>query len=503
MVRVKLSQLNEVGVYPRAPQRRNDEYLYDLGGMRPSKQGIIPLEYGTYPFSTAITTSHSTPQLFLGRSETLLAYENYIYVVDTSVGMASCTGTAQSIVECGDLSTAFSPPDTGGPWHFADLGKGWWLFKDGCTIFKFPLPAVYGDAIATLRAQSSISINTGCAFNGRLIMGGFDADDYWSDEWKAVFEYWKMASPEGFALPEAPGQNYVSWSSVGAQDALFMFYPELALEGFLRSDAGKSIADPMFMEYLMRLDSGFMPMSFSGKVLCVKPLGDSVVVYGENGIDLLYPVTDPIPTMGRKKVSSLGITGRGAVGGNDKVHLFVDNEYNVKKFTSDGIQNLGYKYHFDRNATDIIVTYNDSEDEFWYKASNYDLSLVVTPYGATKSYYHPVSSVSLINDYVVVKDPADVEPYRWWSSPVMDFGTPKLKVLKSVELAWNSDSLYVFVVTATDSMGGTHSTNLIGLDDCGYVDCNIVGLEFRITIQVSADDTDFSFSDIYLEWEEL
>lgn len=67
--------------------------------------------------------------------------------------------------------------------------------------------------------------------------------------------------------------------------------------------------------------AGLRKFPWPGVVLAVRALQDSIVVYCENGIGLLYPVGH---TFGFKKLLDIGIAGRGAVTGDLLQHYFID-----------------------------------------------------------------------------------------------------------------------------------------------------------------------------------
>jgi len=117
-------------------------------------------------------------------------------------------------------------------------------------------------------------------------------------------------------------------------------------------------------------ESGLTYMPGYGKVYLVKPLRSGVVCYGSGSIMGLAPVTKPAVTFGVKDISpNLGVTGRGAVGGDVNQHLILDSrgrlwhldvEFNFKK--------IGYSHIFEPIINDdetIIISYDRSEQEFY------------------------------------------------------------------------------------------------------------------------------------------
>ncbi len=67
--------------------------------------------------------------------------------------------------------------------------------------------------------------------------------------------------------------------------------------------------------------AGERPLDWRGWVYEIKKLGNKVVVYGENGVSLLVPSGN---IYGLLPIHRIGLKGKQAVAGNDKVHFFVD-----------------------------------------------------------------------------------------------------------------------------------------------------------------------------------
>lgn len=107
--------------------------------------------------------------------------------------------------------------------------------------------------------------------------------------------------------------NWVAWSDVG--DASFLD-PTGATK---LNIARKNLA-------------GYIPMPWKGTIWHVIPLDKNVIVYGDNGITVLYHTqVDPVAagTFGIKHLSDMGIMNKGAVVSNGKedagsIHYFID-----------------------------------------------------------------------------------------------------------------------------------------------------------------------------------
>lgn len=100
-------------------------------------------------------------------------------------------------------------------------------------------------------------------------------------------------SPSADMTTEGVRKNWVKWSNIGNLD--FTVWKD-------------NIA-------------GERPLDWKGWVYGVKKLGNKVVVYGENGVSLLAPSGN---TYGLLSIHKIGLKGKMAVAGNDKIQFFVD-----------------------------------------------------------------------------------------------------------------------------------------------------------------------------------
>lgn len=226
---------------------------------------------------------------------------------------------------------------SGSIWHLADFGDYQVWTNGQKVVTRSASTGLY--SIETL----SYKVNSVCNFRGQLVAGGFDS-----------------------AL------NTVAWGDIGDVDLTTMLAPSTL-------QARKNVA-------------GFMPMPWLGTVYSVKVLGDKVVVYGTAGINALFPVTAPAPTFGLIDVLGVGIAGPGAVGGDDKQHLFVDNKGWLWELGPDLVpRKLGYKeYMSELDPADIMISIDDGERDF-YISDGATTYLYNT--GLSEVFQHPTSVV--------------------------------------------------------------------------------------------------------------
>ncbi len=338
--------------------------------------------------SLSISKAHPFPQVFKGKEVTILADESAIYLFSSDAGPRApirlrkggptpeilealgrgepVPGTGPSgIFEFLRLYDIFDLEEeetagitSGGPWQFVDFHSTWFLLNGETVVMKTPR------SIKTF-AQSAVRMNTACSFRGRMIFGGID-QTYWfhgEDDSRGWLEKWGnlVATGTGFGAELAnPAVNWVGWSTIGGSDLLHVYRPDLALTTpslYPELSEVYSESDPYLAHLMKRGEAGFIPMPWQGEVMVVKELAKRVIVYGEDGVSALFPVADPIPTFGlEENVLAEGIMDRGAVGGDDREHIFIDKEGVLWRLSeSDGIERLGYEEHFSLFADNYIT----------------------------------------------------------------------------------------------------------------------------------------------------
>jgi hypothetical protein len=249
---------------------------------------------------------------------------------------------------------------------------------------------------------------------------------------------------EGTSQLAALKENWVWWSSIGGGDLLMLFFPNIVGNtGF--TDSSYSSVYPFILDLLMKNEQGSAPMFHQGKVLAIRPLGDWVLVYSEEGVQAMRPVSSPAPTYQQIDLQVGGIAGRGAVSGNDKAHLYVDRSGCLTLITEKlEVNPLGYRDRlFPLLATDIIVSHSaepfalNSLGRFFI--SNGDKTYVYTAKGLSETTQW-VSSASYFQGTTVgvckkVLSPTEMEGS--FCTDVIDFYQSGLKTLEWVRLGGN------------------------------------------------------------------
>ncbi len=292
------------GLRPDDRMPRNSMYLTKCQNIRPIRVGGLPTLSTFTPigYPTGIqdvSVSHPHPQIFKGREVTLLADATTLYSIDEAEQTAPTETWRETQITTYDSANtsntkAITNTDSKS-WHFADFGDVYALFNGTSIVFKMAKEAMTG-GIDKVLVNNSITINTGCASMGRMIMGGFDSTNFLTSAWDSFLQTWQARDFSdvdfNFADAEAPGSNFVWWSEIGG-DAFFLIYLDSVTTGWIQDQEDETYGftgttyETRLNEMIERNEFGFMPMNWQGTVQRVLGLGNGHMVYGDNGISYM------------------------------------------------------------------------------------------------------------------------------------------------------------------------------------------------------------------------
>lgn len=238
-----------------------------------------------------------------------------------------CTETAvHTVNETTFASTAIASASAGGRWQLADFG----------TVF------ILTNGVSTVYRKNTQS--------------GFVTGSLLSPHIGAVCDHWNMRLVYGDIGTE---QNLVGWSAIGGDD----------ISNIL---AGTSLTS-----YLSaRNESNIIAMPWRGRVLSLLPMGEHVIVYGEDGISALRPFDANYGIVSVQNLpSDLGVAGRWAVAGGADGHLFFGSDNELWFISPDmKAERLGYSWLPSSSA----ICYDGQEKRWWITGAE---SYVFTQYG--------------------------------------------------------------------------------------------------------------------------
>jgi hypothetical protein len=339
-----------------------------------------------------------------------------------------------------------------------------------------------------------------------LVLGGFNPQNFWSDEWQALLSFWgdKFGYSISYAL--SLESNFVWWSTIGGGDALSLLYPRRALEGLIAEDLTSTSQDSMFMDMYKRNEFGFMPMPWQGTVLAFKPLGKGLMVYGDNGIAYLYPVVEPFPTYGLESILEIGIASRGAMGGGIKEHVWIDSAGALWRITTEfKPEKIGYEEFFSPLIANAInIVYNPQEDE--YRISGYDGSdtqgYLLTRSGLSKV-PQALTGGSFVSGGLIGVTDTTSESDVIVCTDVFDMGYREDKTITTVEVSFSKASAvhaYICADYRYDGSSEFRTTPWVRLNDKGWERLNVTATEFRLRIKIGSWEN-VQITDVNVRWQ--
>tara|TARA_B100000745_G_C20152207_1_gene394990 strand:+ start:962 stop:2530 length:1569 start_codon:yes stop_codon:yes gene_type:complete len=359
------------GVRPEQRAFRSNDHLEALDNMVASPYGAVSPSVLTRVLTAGLSVAHPFPQLFHLTETTLLADQASISTVNTGTWVKTALSLAQGTSSDGTSIT------TGGPWHVMDFGQSWMLTNGACVVWNMNDQAVLEGMAQNTHVSNQIDINTMTAFRGRAVYAGFNPAKFWTSDWEG---FWEGLADDVSKSSESSvdhnlkheltmKSNFVMWSSAGGGNMLTPWLYSKAKTGYSDHSAYSLDASrDLVLDWMKRNDSGWMPVPWQGQVYKSLPLGDNCILYGENGISAIYPISvGDTPTMGQRSIAEFGIASRGAAGGDKYGHVFIDESGRLWALGPDlKLQLLDYQNIFsDMLGNEILIERNAAREEFY------------------------------------------------------------------------------------------------------------------------------------------
>lgn len=344
----------KTGLSPEEYVPSNSQLLLDCLGFRCGRAGLETYKELTNPISAAIDMYYKWPfpQFIVGDKYNILVIRDPINQEDDVYLVSPDHSTITHIFSIDELTFG-----KGSLLELADFGEYALMVNGVAMIYWDPALGAWMPTAASLTIPMMRTI---CNFKGQAIGGNVVSPWHDCDE------------------------TFYVWSKIGSID-------------FTPSDDN---------------EAGYRRCPFGGEVYHVKRLGDSVIGYSSNGVVQLDPVAEPTTTFRFKELHDVGLINRGAVNGNLREHVFVDNDYNIWKMGIGAeLKQLGYKQYVKQLADEyIIVNYDPSRGDFYI--GNSTKTFLLTSNGLTEIKQHP-STVwrSNNNSYILPATVDSVDSY--------------------------------------------------------------------------------------------
>jgi hypothetical protein len=484
--------------------RRNIETLTKAVNV---KAGDPYMDIPTLPSlatNVAPTISHPFPQVLDGRGQTFLCNANTINTLNLGNGTYTPLTTYDAFNKANVKALT-----GGGYWHMADFDSTYFLFNGIDMVFRDGRDNYISGSTPRTYTQDVVRITTGTSHRGRIVMGGFRPTPQWISAWQTLFATWDNLLPSNLQYPFAEiDTNWVFWSSIGGFDfPLAFIYPEIIMEGFPIGASGvftDTFGKSFFLELLKRNELGWMPMRWDGEVLCVKSIGNNVAVYGNNGISILLMTNgnlqqDVPPTFGIMDMSRVGVMNRACVAGDDRMHIFLGNDYRLYSMAEGKIERLDYQEHMSRLiGASTVITYDSVENQYFI--SDGVTSFLLNTSGLTEVTIKPTSVIPYRGVSVGVFNPVFNEEVEI-QTQVFDMGIRGIKTVASVNLGMQTDTpVYVAIKTRYGPGEDWITSRFVKTNKEGNVTLRVSGVDFIVIIK--ADDyTEFTLDSIQVKWQ--
>ena len=496
---LQVDDIFKKGLRTDSRQERGLHTLEECLNYKPTEFGLIPYETVPDPIKSGEFSTHSItinppfPQIFRGRNVTLVVSETKVWTVNESDWSLTLLGDGNGkFINAEDvLSATTIAADSSGLWHFADWGNNWMLVNTSASIFQSGVHKLSPDDASDVFCNNTIVIQTIAEFKGRTVIGGFTSSTFWNNDWNDMFTYWKQGRTAGINIGDSIGTNYVMWGSIGGGDfPLWLMFHENAMKGNVKGSSTVGYTqpkDPMLLDMVRKNQFGFMPMNWQGTVLKILPLGNNLIVYGDNGISALTPILEPVPTFGLRDISrEFGIISRGAAGGDERGHTLVNEDGYLYSLSPDlQLKRLGYREFFTGfSSTETTVNHDPDDNEFYI--SDGSNSYVLTEVGLGEAAERIISLVTKDGVLSGVIETQGVATGQLIID-IGNFGTAAIKSIENVHVNYfGSATVTVAVDYRYDRTSAFTRTAFFPVNKEGMSFPKISGIDFKLIFKADA-----------------
>ena len=218
----------------------------------------------------------------------------------------------------------------------------------------------------------------------------------------------------------------------------------------------------------------------------VLTLDDAFMIYGDKGLALMkMTLVGKNPAMSYKNIKGYGCLSTYAINGDDKIHGFINTNYDWCIVTGEGVRVLGYRKDMEKLTGEIVVSYEKENERFYI--SDGLLCYVFNKKGMYST-NQCVSSIGMYKEILAgfFLDNSDDKIRLGTTS--FDAGEQGMKTLESAETGITYETTIDEVITSYFETKYTYNgdwvtTPEVQLNPRGIFTNKITGREFRITIE--------------------
>lgn len=325
-------------------------------------------------------------------------------------------------------------------WSPVAFNDFWFAVNGDCCIFRDLRSPVITEYLAVplvdkIYRTDLIKVNCATKFRGRYLLGGFNSNLLDFDlvpDLPTKTQTYKISANAGDSFRP----NTVYWSTVGGGDFFTLIDANVRMYGHTLSPI---IDEDRFISRLaenFRIGTcGFTVMSWNGTVTSMAELGNSVIVYGVNGISVLNPVGK---SFGVNDIATFGVMGYAAAGGKNE-HIFVDPDDTLWSVSGEGLKKLGYRSHLMGQQRDRVIVYNPMADCYYISDGNF--TFMLNRYGLYRTNQIVVDGVTLDQEFLCLCSEigAELQVANFTVAPY-NMQVNELKFVSSIHLSGEFDS---------------------------------------------------------------
>jgi len=455
-----LGDILKTGLRNREVDDRQALKFLELCNLEPTDSGLVPFNSVVPAFDlTALTASgveieHPFPQVFIGSQYGFICTTDSIY----TFSLNNFKTISRLTIYDHDNPTVETDLNTGIPWNLIDMGKSWILLNGVDLVYYFNTEGMIG-VEDKVYVRKNYGVGCGTYYKGRIVLGGLKPDTFWSGTWQNFWNTWitkkkdtgldfnKMINGINTLMPVE--KNWLWWSTIGGGDVSMLIKGEGMVSGNLTSDYDSS--NPLYRAILKRNEQGFACLDKPGSILCIKALGEYIIVYGDYSIkaykhkdiglgSTLAPINIPL-------LDTVGLLNSGAADGDLYHHVFLDSSGTLWELTSDLMAKvLGYKeYFFDMLRTGPKVTYTqlpfnvDTFGAFYITDGFVTYKLVKN--GLLKVTQSISSATYMQGNSIGICEDFDREEIGYFTTDILDLNRTGIKTINSIDVICNEDTV--------------------------------------------------------------
>lgn len=308
--------------------RTNVPALSLVKGLQACEQGLRRYK----PFNVLVSDTALFPDIFMGKRRQLAFFEDEVIDIETTFALVLYDFSTYNPATDGATVGAAT---AGGQWHFMDFYDSWMATNGACVVFKAAFSTK--TFVSTLTSIQSFAQ----LLEGRAVLAGFDSTDaIWTDL-KTLYEAGEADLPSNLqGLYTGLDSTWALWTSVGGAELMGLQMIEFLKYGwFDDSVGGYTDTNTLLFDLIRKGQFGARPLLQNTDVYRVMPMGSSAIVYQQSGATPLWNQPEYAtfgvvnPQTGVVGVADLpeyvGPKARGCIGGNDNVHLFLSDDFDL------------------------------------------------------------------------------------------------------------------------------------------------------------------------------